>query len=187
PIWCWSRGSISRAGARRHGVDRSRPSVNFSESEGSKIPRSCLPTRRHASMSSSFDHRPESFFVLRTPALPFDELLAWGEADREAARVLLCRWLADPLVRGALYVSSPSLVESLASWRAAPDSKQGRKSERALIRYFQRMAGRPTPFGMLSSCSLGRVDERDCLQIRAFSRARVVARVDLDVLAALVE
>lgn len=138
-------------------------------------------------MSSSFDHRPESFFVLRTPALPFDELLAWGEAEQQAARVLLCRWLDDPIVREALHVSSPSLVESLASWRAAPDSKQGRKSERALIRYFQRMAGRPTPFGMLSSCSLGRVDERDCLQIRAFSQARVVANVDLDVLAALVE
>ena len=57
----------------------------------------------------------------------------------------------------AVFLASPSLYESLALWRAAPDSKKGMRAERALVRYIYRMAARATPFGLFSGCSLGPV------------------------------
>src|SRR5438309_1623966 len=92
------------------------------------------------------------FFVLRTPLLPFDDLLAWGESleaprvadpagldealarDRQTLRARLEHALERPAVREAIFVASPSLDESLPAWREAPDSERGQKVERALVR-----------------------------------------------------
>ena len=106
------------------------------------------------------------FFALRTPLLPFDGLLSWSDgleapaagddrarleqalaADRARLRERLHHIVSRPEVREAIFVGSPSLDERLAVWRRDPDSKQGQKVERAIIRYFVRMAARPTPFG----------------------------------------
>jgi hypothetical protein len=75
------------------------------------------------------------FFALRTPLLPFDELLAWSDgleaasagddpAQLEAAiakdRCCLGQRLRDvfsqPEVREALFVASPSLDERFDQW-----------------------------------------------------------------------
>jgi thiopeptide-type bacteriocin biosynthesis protein len=116
------------------------------------------------------------FFAFRTPLLPFEELEAWGEgleapgalgdperleqalaADRERLRARLAGLAERPEVLEAVFLASPSLYESLALWRAAPDSKKGMRAERALVRYIYRMAARATPFGLFSGCSLGPV------------------------------
>jgi thiopeptide-type bacteriocin biosynthesis protein len=54
-----------------------------------------------------------------------------------------------------LFVASPDLEERLPLWQCAPDSAAGQKIERALVRYFARMAGRATPFGLFAGCSVG--------------------------------
>src|SRR5690606_28149679 len=83
-----------------------------------------------------------------------------------------------PMIREALSLASPTLLESLPGWHVAPESKTGQKIERALVRYFQRMASRATPFAMFSSCSLGRVGEQTRLVMAPATEARVA--VDLD-------
>ena len=110
---------------------------------------------------------PSGFFVLRTPLLPFDELRAWGQGllaptargastaeleaalarDRELLRERLMSVIARPEVREALFLASPSLEENLPAWTAAPGSPHGEKLERTLVRYWQRMTSRATPFG----------------------------------------
>src|SRR5262245_29332437 len=103
------------------------------------------------------------FFALRTPLLPFDELLAWSEgleapcpkkdspqleqalaADGVRLRARLREVVTRPEVREALFLASPDLEERLDVWLREPDSEAGEKMERALVRYFVRMAGRPT-------------------------------------------
>ena len=70
------------------------------------------------------------FFVLRTPLLPFDDLLAWSDTleapaaaadparfdralatDRQTLRARLAAIVARPDVREAIFVASPSLDE----------------------------------------------------------------------------
>jgi thiopeptide-type bacteriocin biosynthesis protein len=153
---------------------------------------------------------PGGFFVLRTPLLPFDELMTWGEglssrrawesegdspsldvAWRTDVRLLrrrLAEHLAKPEVVHALFIASPSLDLGLERWRRDPDSKEGLQAERALVRYWARMCGRPTPFGLFSGCSVGSIASRDGrtrLRLEARHAYRPVSRLDFDYLFAL--
>src|SRR5438093_10938779 len=107
---------------------------------------------------TSAEFVPSGFFALRTPLLPFDEMLAWGDglqaasagddparleaalaADRLCLRQRLRRIYAAPEVRGALFVASPDLEQRLELWLREPECEQGRKIEGTLVRYFARM------------------------------------------------
>ena len=111
------------------------------------------------------------FFVLRSPLLPYDDLAAWSSglaapgatddaeqltaalaADRTVLRARLAEIVARPEVRDALYVASPDLDGSFDDWLADPESRRGRRVERALVRYLERMAARATPFGLFAGC-----------------------------------
>ena len=155
---------------------------------------------------------PADFFAFRTPLLPFEELEAWAEgleapaaleshdperleaalaADRERLRARLAELAARPEVLEAVFLASPSLYESLALWRAQPDSKKGQRAERALVRYIYRMAARATPFGLFSGCSVGRVDldpaARTRIAVAPRDRYERHTRLDMDYLFALCE
>ena len=151
------------------------------------------------------------FFVFRSPLLPFDELEAWGaglealssledperlaaalERDRERLRARLREALERPEIAEAVFLASPSLFEALAGWRADPDSKKGRRSENALVRYLQRMATRPTPFGVFSGCSIGVLggvleDGASRLELAPRAGYRRHTRLDMDYLFAFCE
>ncbi|HEX7239079.1 MAG TPA: lantibiotic dehydratase [Longimicrobiaceae bacterium] len=159
-------------------------------------------------MASSPRHpfRPSGFFVLRTPLLPFDELLEWAEGltavgaaggparleaavaeDRARLRERLRRAVARPEVREAVFVASPDLEESLETWLREPESERGERVELALVRYFERMAGRATPFGLFAGCAVGEVGERTELATPARAERRRHTRLDMDYLSSLVD
>ena len=149
---------------------------------------------------------PSGFFAFRSPLLPFDELEAWSEGleatlaldpesleqalarDRARLRAWLRQALERPEIAEALFLASPALVEAAGSWRADPDSRKGKRAEDSLVRYLQRMACRPTPFGMFSGCSLGTIEEAGT-RLRLESRAGYQrhTRLDMDYLFALCE
>ena len=141
------------------------------------------------------------FFALRTPVLPFDTLEALGsgleaaavaggdgprleaalEADRNRLRERIGCLLARPAVREALFLASPSLDEALPSWRSEPDGEKGRKTERALVRYLYRMAGRATPFGLFAGCAVGELKGPTRLRVESGPMLRRT-RLDMDYL-----
>jgi hypothetical protein len=149
------------------------------------------------------------FFVLRTPLLPIEELTAWSEAltasracepgscseranvawkdDVQVLRGRLRSVIDRPEILHALYVASPSLQSGIEHWKRDPDSKKGLQAERALVRYFVRMAYRSTPFGLFSGFSTGRVSEQSetALQLKPRSMYRLCCRLDFDYLFAL--
>jgi lantibiotic biosynthesis protein len=130
--------------------------------------------------------RHSGFFVLRTPLLPFDDYLTWTECappssndaeDNEAwhARAGRLRTVLKEIVnrvdvRQALYLASPSLEASLKGWLENPETKKGIQTERALVRYFTRMASRPTPFGLFAGYSIGIISEKAPWAVRLASR-----------------
>jgi len=110
---------------------------------------------REAPLEAAADvNRPigAGFFVLRAPVLPIDLLQAAVACDRA-----LQDWIADPWVRTALYLASPTLVDRLADWAAHPTDEGFARIRPALFRYFIRMTSRPTPFGLFASFTTGRV------------------------------
>ena len=146
------------------------------------------------------------FFVLRTPLLPFSAFDGWSsgisaplavgdresfaavlEADRQQLRCKLRELIANPVLREALFVASPSLDESLPTWIQDPQSERGQKVERTLVRYFARLSTRPTPFGLFAGCSLGTVSTNTRLVIGPRASYLRHTRLDMDYLTSMIE
>ncbi|MCY1077795.1 lantibiotic dehydratase [Archangium lansingense] len=151
-------------------------------------------------------HRASGFFLLRTPLRPITDLLDWGGLDVRSAsapagalgdaissdvRALRERFrmvVERPSFRDAIFTASPSLAETQPYWDKAPDSERGKKFEHAAIRYFARMSGRCTPFGLFAGCSLGSVgDGGTRLELAPASSYRRFSRFDVDYLETLVQ
>jgi thiopeptide-type bacteriocin biosynthesis protein len=151
---------------------------------------------------------PSGFFGFRSPLLPFDELEAWANdlqatgalddpeeldqalaRDRARLRAWLRQTLERPEIAEAVFLASPALVDAVGNWRTDPDSRKGKRAESSLVRYLQRMACRPTPFGLFSGCSLGAIDGAATTRLRLASRAGYQrhTRLDTDYLFALCE
>jgi len=153
------------------------------------------------------------FFVLRTPLLPFDEFARWGDLlvarhvhdlgvastskedawrnDVEMLRTRLRKLIDLPGIRQALFLASPPLESSINQWEREPDSKKGLQTERALVRYFARMTGRTTPFGLFAGCSVGTVPDEFAasdacdLVLQSRDNYKVSSRLDYEYLCAL--
>ncbi len=80
-------------------------------------------------------YEPRDPFLVRAPLLAL-------QVDLEPERLL-----ANPTVRTALRIGSPSLFEALGS----PDSR----ARRSLRRYLNRLSTRPTPYGLFAGVGLG--------------------------------
>ena len=146
---------------------------------------------------------PARFFGLRTALLPWAAFEAWGGdlgdatqvgspeggsgVSRTHLRTRLRLLLEDPTFREALFIASPDLDKALAHWLASPDSEKGQRAERAVVRYFARMCGRSTPFGLFAGCSVGRVADATDLRIGGKSKYIRHTRLDMDYLCALSE
>ncbi|HEU4951014.1 MAG TPA: lantibiotic dehydratase [Holophagaceae bacterium] len=149
--------------------------------------------------------RPASCFAFRTPLLPFATYLDWSEglaspgawqdpealeaalaADKARLRERLRALAARPEIREAIYLASPDLEESLERWFAEPESEKGQRTELALVRYFQRMAHRCTPFGLYAGHSLGRIGEATRLVLEGREAYQRHSRLDMDYLCGLV-
>ncbi|MGZ8779624.1 MAG: lantibiotic dehydratase [Thermoanaerobaculia bacterium] len=150
------------------------------------------------------DYVPADLVVLRTPLLPMDELEAWSAGlqspraadaalddalarDRALQRERLQALVERPEIAEAIFLASPDLASSLDLWRRDPESKKGRRAEQGLVRYLLRMAFRPTPFGLFSGCTAGRVGERTRLSLTERGAYRRHSRLDMDYLFALCE
>ncbi len=146
------------------------------------------------------------FFALRTALLPWDEFLSWSDDlqgaeacsdanrletalafDRHRLREQLRRYLDRPEIREAVFVASPSLHDSIDEWFKDPDGPRGQKAERSLVRYFARMTGRATPFGLFAGCSVGTIGETTLLAISGREECRRHTRLDMEYVLALAE
>lgn len=134
--------------------------------------------------------RPSGWFVLRTPTLSYDEFLAWGAGDggaeAEVLRDRLRTAVARPEVREAVFLASPRVADLLDGWL---DDVTGadEKVEHALVRYFTRMTGRATPFGLFAGTTSGLVAAETSFVLSPTHMYRRRTRLDMEYLSALVE
>lgn len=151
-------------------------------------------------MTSENLFQPSEFFVLRTPLLAFDRLVEWADrADKSAVTesadaYLVCRRrLLDGLaelvrseaVSEAIFIASPTVHESLTKSLESGDI--GDHLAATLVKYIQRIAARPTPFGLFAGISVGRMGDRTVLQVPPIAAARRHVRLDNHYVHQLVE
>jgi thiopeptide-type bacteriocin biosynthesis protein len=139
------------------------------------------------------------FFAFRTPLLSFDELLKWSagleskenpqsiSADRAKLRTRLSEIIGQPEIREAIFVASPDLDDSIELWLHEPESDKGQRTERALVRYFLRMAGRSTPFGLFAATSVGIIGTETKLFVADRNKNKRHTRLDVDYLLKLID
>src|SRR4051812_40811526 len=191
---------------RRHRTGPSRRGHGLRAAVGSRAaPRHpAEPQREQRSRGMSNDIVPSGLVVMRTPLLPMEEIDAWRAglqvphaaedtldaalaSDRALLRERLRKIVDRPEIAEALFLGSPDFFDTLEQWRRDPESKKGKKTEHALVRYFLRMASRPTPFGLFSGCTAGRIGDRTRLALAPRSAYRRYSRLDMDYLFALCE
>jgi lantibiotic biosynthesis protein len=158
--------------------------------------------------TASTEPVPDGFFVLRTPLLPFGDLVAWSEGleaagavgdrpaltmalarDRAILRERLLAAIAQPALRDAVFLASPSLSAALDQWEREPHREPEPAVEAAVVAYLSRSAARATPFGLFAGSSVGTVggDGPTCLRLQSRSDYERHSRLDMDYLWSLAE
>lgn len=129
---------------------------------------------------------PAGFFVVRSPLLPGESLLARdGESLKDRLRTILDAFRETPL-REALRIASPALASALE--RAARGEDDPARVGPALMRYVERMRGRATPFGLCAGYSVGRMSkETSPLTLEPAAKYRKISRLDVDVVSSVVK
>lgn len=117
---------------------------------------------------------PAEFFVLRTPLLPFETLLAWAGAEN--AEGYLRAAIARPDVAEAIALSSNSIGDLLKNGGDAPPP---RRLLLALARYLCRMSARPTPFGLMAGYSVGLVADETRLTLAGSEQNERVTQIGI--------
>lgn len=149
---------------------------------------------------------PSGFFVLRTPLLAVDTLLGWssdlkspscrwdaGDLERAVAddRILLrARLMGEvdrPEVREAIFIASPDLHNRLGRARDNAGPNEGERVDLAVARYFLRMVGRATPYGLFAGVSLGSIANATRLAVAPRSSWKRHVRLDMGYLSEVCE
>jgi thiopeptide-type bacteriocin biosynthesis protein len=147
---------------------------------------------------------PSGFFAARTPLLPLaaltadrgtlqapqafaagSDLDAAVAADRARLTDQVRAHLANPAIREALFIASPSLDRAIDAWLVSPSDARAHGVVDVVARYLARMAARPTPFGLFSGCSVGTIDARTRLELAPRAGYRRHTRLDVHYLSAL--
>ncbi|MCU1277367.1 MAG: Lanthionine biosynthesis protein LanB [bacterium] len=122
-----------------------------------------------------------TFALMRTPLLPIDEWLRWGDAAAtiDVAADWLRAQVRRPQIRAAIRIASASLDAALDAWLDGRAESGGDKVASAVARYFSRMCVRPTPFGLFAGCSSAAIGGQTRLSLHARDQYRVHLRPDL--------
>ncbi len=124
-------------------------------------------------------------YCLRTPLLPidfFEELMAKNLVDR-----VLLEILKPPIIKEAIFLSSPELFSQLTKWVNGElvNQKRIERLRSSLLKFLIRMSTRCTPFGLFASCSTGVFGSETQILIDKASGVRKVTRFDMHFLVAL--
>jgi lantibiotic biosynthesis protein len=150
-------------------------------------------------MFSEQDIQPAGWFMMRTPAYPFDKWRHWtdecrmvnlndneenctAKVRRDTGRTALAALVCEPFFGEALYVASESLLAAVPYWLAHPNTSRGKSIEAKLVAFFTRMCSRPTPFGLFAGITHGTVGPRTCFTLANHLSYERHIRLDLRLL-----
>lgn len=139
-------------------------------------------------------YRALDFFMIRTPVLPFNLFIQCFPSDwkdqEELKRYSLNKLVElsnDPIIREAIAVASPSLLESLSYLGNDQNARKKAQAIKGFMRYLLRMMTRPTPFGLFSGVTYGQFAEQSQMNIEGIATYRKRVRPDMEWLLKIVD
>ncbi|MFD2941827.1 lantibiotic dehydratase family protein [Flavobacterium notoginsengisoli] len=138
-------------------------------------------------MKSNFKIACFSQYVLRTPILPVSFYL---DLSRKYNQEKIISIYKKPLIKEALRLASPELVQELDKWggnytRSGDQNKTA--AEFALVRYIARMSSRCTPFGLFAGCSVGKMDTESNIILNVPEKHKRYTQFDMQFWVALLQ
>lgn len=106
---------------------------------------------------SRFPYQFFDEYVVRTPTFScknFQKVINSKDEITDAELKEIC---INPIFQEAIYLASPNLYDELAKW--IHSEKENQKLKQTLLKYYNRMSTRCTPFGLFSAVGLGSFDK----------------------------
>ncbi|KAF2506901.1 hypothetical protein EYY60_20520 [Flavobacterium zhairuonense] len=100
-----------------------------------------------------------SQYILRTPLFPIN---FYSDLTENYSKEKILGKFEDKYVREAISLASPELLKAIDKWKLNPSKILEKKKENleiSLLKYIARMSARCTPFGLFSSCCVGKISD----------------------------
>lgn len=127
-------------------------------------------------------------FILRTPlfSINFLNKLLFEKETSEETLKKICQ---QKEVQEAIFLASPVLYDIIKKWLADElnDKKEIKNLHQSLYKYFARMSGRCTPFGLFAGNSVGQINGLNNFVITDINKYQRVTRLDMNYMCALVQ
>ncbi len=127
-----------------------------------------------------------SKYVLRAPLFSFSFYKKLTQ-DTTLSEEALQQACADPSIKEAIFLASPSLYLEFEKWLQG-EIKDKDKSERmmySVLKYLSRMSSRCTPFGLFAGTAVGEFSEETQIELQHKSKNKRHTRLDMNYLVAL--
>lgn len=132
-------------------------------------------------------YRTLDFFMLRAPILPFDLFKVCFSTEvtkqedlKRISLAYLTELSKDTIIREAIAVASPSLLESLVHLGNETNLRKRGQVVKGFMRYLLRMMTRPTPFGLFSGVTYGNFGEQSRVHLSGIDAYRKHVRPDME-------
>ncbi|HHW39229.1 MAG TPA: lantibiotic dehydratase [Bacillales bacterium] len=132
----------------------------------------------------------EDFFIVRSHLLSletYNELFNYQIENDKSVENWIKGVINNPIICEAIFVSSPSLYNSLMKWNINMKSKKRKQIIVALTQYLIRLSTRPTPYGLFAGVSYGIFDENTNIELKDIKQYRKRTRPDMTWLLSLVK
>lgn len=146
------------------------------------------------SITRGIPYKALDFFMVRTPILPismYTDLFPDNHTNKqeleEYSTSLLVSLFENKIVREAIAVSSPSLLEALSDLHSDDNGRKRKQVLNGYMRYLLRMMSRATPFGLFSGVTYGGFGKQSQLKLKELDSYRKRARPDMAWLLKLIE
>jgi len=128
---------------------------------------------------------PVDHFMIRVPLLTLDDFFKLS-SNLELVK-LLNSYLEDPVVKEAILIASPPLIDSLEKLETGQSDRKKAQAYSSLLRYLLRMSTRATPFGLFSAVGFGTFSKQTSLFFHEMEKVKKRARPDMEWLTSVIE
>lgn len=128
---------------------------------------------------------PTDSFMIRIPMLTIEDFFKLSSSQN--LEELLFSYLENPIVKEAIHIASPNLMNSLKKFNTIQTERKKEQALMSLLKYLLRMSTRATPFGLFSCVGMGKLGDHTSILLSEVDSVKKRARPDMEWLNSIIE